>query len=63
MKRDLQAEHVDRYGVGDFGDLRLKKQAQSCTLSWSENKTCACGNSAGTGRERCVSVAFWRIHA
>jgi hypothetical protein len=63
MGRESQEEQIERYALGGFGDARLKKQERNCMRGWSANKTSACGNLAGTEREKYVSADFWPTRA
>lgn len=61
MGPGIQGEPLDRYALGEFGDLRLKKQGRCCMHDWLGGKRFACGNWAEIVREKCASVGFWPI--
>lgn len=63
MGLDIQEDQIDRYALGDFGDLRLKKRVRCCTRSWSSGKKFACGDWEQAVREKFVWVDSWPIRA
>ncbi len=63
MGLDIQADQIDRYALGEFGDLRLKKQVRCCMNGWLPDKKSACGNWVEIVREKFVSAGFWPIRA
>ena len=63
MVLDMQEEQIDRYGLGEFGDVRLKKLVRCCMHGWSAGKQFVCGNWVKTVPEKFASVVSWPIGA
>lgn len=63
MGLDIQQEQIDRYGLGEFGDSRLKKQVRCCMRGWLADKRFACGNWVKAVREKSALVGSWPTRA
>lgn len=63
MERGSQEEQVERYGLGEFGDARLKKRERYCMSDWSANKPYVCVSLVETGQGKFVSADSWPTRA
>ena len=61
MERDWSDALSAEYGVGEFGDARLKKQERNCTMRWPHGKWSVFGGWAARAPERCAMAASWTM--